>query len=192
MSDAVAVIVGAALVNNIVLAQYLGLCPLLGVSRRRDAAVGMCLATACVLTFAAGICHVIDKHLLVPNELGYLRIVSFIVAIAGLVQLAELVIERTQPLLRELLGIYLPLITTNCAVLAVALLGTRPDATLLTAMLHGLGAAAGFALVLLLLAGVRERVALSAVPVALRGTPITLFSAAILAMAFMGFAGLDQ
>jgi electron transport complex protein RnfA len=190
--SALAVVVGAALVNNIVLAQYLGLCPLFGASRRLDATAGMALATAFVLTLSAGVCHVVDAHLLAPLDLGYLRIVAFIVCIAGLVQCTELVIARTQPLLHGVLGIYLPLITTNCAVLAIALPGAGAGATLAGAMLRGLGAAVGFALVLLLLSGLRDRIALAAVPRVLAGTPIALFTAGILAMAFMGFAGFDR
>ncbi|SUO97834.1 electron transport complex subunit RsxA [Suttonella indologenes] len=183
------IIFATTLVNNFVLSQFLGLCPFMGVSRKFDTALGMGLATAFVLTLSACSANLIDTYLLRPFNLQYLRTISFIVAIAVLVGLTEMFIAKTSPLLHRLLGIYLPLITTNCAVLGVALLNANQEHSLLASAVYGLGAALGFTLVLILFAAIREHLEAADVPLPFRGTPIALISAGILAIAFMGFGG---
>ncbi|MCL4792054.1 MAG: electron transport complex subunit RsxA [Gammaproteobacteria bacterium] len=190
MAELLLIAVGAATVNNFVLVRFLGLCPLLGVGSRLDSAAGMSLATGFVLTVTAGLSYLLDHWVLLPLDLGYLRIISFILLIAGTVQLAELVIRRRHALLHRLLGMYLPLITTNCAVLGVALLNTGTAASLAEALATGLGAGLGFALVMLLFASLRERLESSEVPHAFRGPAIALVTAGMMSLAFLGFAGL--
>lgn len=187
--DLLLIIVSAALVNNFVLVQFLGLCPFLGVSTRLESAIGMSAATAFVLTLASVVAYLLTRWVLVPLELEYLRIVMFILIIAALVQLVELVMRRSVPLLYRMLGIYLPLITSNCAVLGVALLNLREQHSLAESALYGLGAAAGFSLVLIALAAARERLAMADVPSSFRGAPIGLITAGLMALAFMGFVG---
>lgn len=189
MQHYLGIIFATILVNNFVLSQFLGLCPFMGVSRKFDTALGMGLATAFVLTLSSCAANLIDTYLLKPFDLQFLRTIAFIVAIAVLVGLTELFIAKTSPLLHRLLGIYLPLITTNCAVLGVALLNANQDHNLLESALYGLGAALGFTLVLILFAAIRERLEAADVPAPFRGTPIALISAGILAIAFMGFGG---
>jgi electron transport complex protein RnfA len=191
MSDLLLLAIGASLVNNFVLTNFLGLCPFIGVSRRFEAAAGMALATLFVLTLASGLSHAAWHWLLEPLGLEYLRILVFILLIAAVVQLAELVIRSTSPLLHELLGVFLPLITTNCAVLGVALLNLDRQHGLLQSLVFGAAAGAGFGLALLLLAALRERLDADDVPSAFRGAPITLITAGLMALAFMGFSGLD-
>jgi electron transport complex protein RnfA len=188
--DLVLIVVSTVLVNNFVLVKFLGLCPFMGVSRKLDAALGMGLATTFVLTASSVAAWSVEHWLLAPLGLAYLRTIAFIVVIAGVVQFTELVVQRTSPLLHQLLGIYLPLITTNCAVLGVALLNVQQGHGLLGAAAYGFGAALGFALVLTLFAALRERLAGADVPLPFRGTPIALITAGLLALAFMGFAGL--
>jgi len=183
------IIVSAALVNNFVLVKFLGLCPFLGVSSSVESAVGMSLATAFVLTLAAVASYLITRWVLEPLELMYLSTVSFIVVIAALVQLTELFMRRTAPVLHRVLGIYLPLITSNCAVLGVALLNVREQHSLVESALYGLGAALGFGLALVALAAARERIELADVPASFRGAPIGLITAGLMALAFMGFTG---
>ena len=187
--DFLLIIISAALVNNFVLVQFLGLCPFMGVSNRVEGAAGMAMATAFVLTLSSVASYGLTEWVLAPLGLEYLRIVTFIVVIAGLVQLTELVMRSAAPLLHRVLGIYLPLITTNCAVLGVALLNVRQQHSLVESALSGLGPAAGFGGVLILLAGARERLALADVPDSFRGAPIGLVTAGLMALAFMGFAG---
>ncbi|MDX1625776.1 MAG: electron transport complex subunit RsxA [Wenzhouxiangellaceae bacterium] len=187
--DLILIIVAAALVNNFVLVQFLGLCPFLGVSRRIEGALGMAMATAFVLTLSSVASQLLMNWVLEPLGLEYLRIVAFIVVIAGLVQLTELSMRRAAPLLHRVLGIYLPLITSNCAVLGVALLNLREGHTLVEAALYGFGAALGFGIVLVLLAAARERLAIADVPESFSGAPIALVTAGLMALAFMGFAG---
>ncbi len=187
--DLVLIIVSAALVNNFVLIQFLGLCPFMGVSNRIEGAAGMAMATAFVLTLASVASYLLTEWVLDPLGLEYLRIVSFIVVIAGLVQLTELVMRNLAPLLHRVLGIYLPLITSNCAVLGVALLNVRQQHSLIESALYGFGAAAGFGGVLVVLAAARERVAMADVPESFQGAPIALVTAGLMALAFMGFAG---
>lgn len=183
------IIISAALVNNFVLVQFLGLCPFLGVSNRLEGAAGMAMATAFVLTLAAVASYCLTAWVLEPLGLQYLRIVAFIVVIAGLVQLTELAMRHSAPMLHRVLGIYLPLITSNCAVLGVALLNVREQHSLVESALYGFGAAAGFGGVLVLLAAARTRLATADVPQSFQGAPIALVTAGLMALAFMGFAG---
>jgi electron transport complex protein RnfA len=183
------IVLAAALVNNFVLVQFLGLCPFMGASRRIEGAVGMGLATGLVLTTASGLSFLVDRYLLQPYELQYLRLLSFILVIGAAVQLTDTLIRRFSPLLHRLLGIYVPLIASNCAVLGVALLNSAASRSFVAALFYGAGAALGFALALALLAGLRERLAHSDVPLAFRGGAIAFVTAGILSLAFLGFTG---
>ncbi len=183
-------LISTALVNNVVLAKFLGLCPFMGVSRKMDSALGMGMATTFVLTLATAAGWMLEHWLLAPLGIQYLRILSFILVIAATVQFTEMVIRKVSPGLYQVLGIYLPLITTNCAVLGVALLNLQEDHVFLESLLYGFGSALGFTLVLLLFAGLRERLALASVPDAFTGAPIGFVTAGLLGLAFMGFAGL--
>ena len=185
-------VLGAVLVNNVVLVRILGLCPFMGVSKKLETAFGMGAATTFVLTVATGASYVIDHFLLIPFELDYLRTISFIVTIAAIVQLTEMVIQKTSPVLHQVLGIYLPLITTNCAVLGVPLLNIANKHNFIESLLFGAGNAVGFSLVLVLFAGIRERVDGADVPQPFRGVAIALVTAGLMSLAFMGFAGLDK
>ncbi len=187
--DLVLIIVSAALVNNFVLIQFLGLCPFMGVSSNVESAVGMSLATAFVLTLATVSSYLLTTYVLAPLDLMYLTTVAFILVIAALVQMTELFMRHAAPLLHRVLGIYLPLITSNCAVLGVALLNLREQHSLVESALYGVGAAAGFGMVLIALAAARERLAMADVPASFRGAPIGLITAGLMALAFMGFTG---
>ncbi len=186
------ILIGAVLVNNIVLVKILGLCPFMGVSKKIETAYGMGAATTFVLTVATGAGFVIDHYLLSPFGLEYLRTLSFIVTIAAIVQLTEMLIAKTSPVLQQSLGIYLPLITTNCAVLGVPLLNLNNDYTFTESLLFGMGSAVGFTLVLVLFAALRERIECADVPHYFKGSAIAMVTAGIMALAFMGFAGLDK
>lgn len=190
MGEVGLILIGAALVNNFVLAQFLGLCPFMGVTRQYQPALAMGLATAFVLTTSAAVSHVLYHAVLVPLDLTFLRIVVFIVVIASVVQLTERVLRASHPLLYEVLGLYLPLITSNCAVLAVALLAIGQDLGFLETVVYGVGAALGFSLVMVLFAALRERLQHAPVPAPFRGAPVALVTAGILSLGFMGFAGL--
>ncbi len=190
--DLLLIVVSAALVNNFVLIKFLGLCPFLGVSSSVESAVGMSLATAFVLTLAAVSSHILTRWVLEPLELMYLATVSFILVIAGLVQLTELFLRHSAPLLHRVLGIYLPLITSNCAVLGVALLNLREHHSVVESALYGFGAALGFGAVLIALAAARERIETADVPACFRGAPIGLVTAGLMALAFMGFTGFGR
>ena len=192
MTSYLFIVLGAVLVNNVVFVRILGLCPFMGVSKKLETAVGMGAATTFVLTMACGASYVIDRWLLIPNQLEYLRTLSFIVTIAAIVQLTELVIQKTSPLLHQVLGIYLPLITTNCAVLGIPLLNVSLRHDFLESLLFGFGSAVGFTLALILFAGIRERLEAADVPVHFRGTAIAMITAGLMSLAFMGFAGLDK
>ncbi|MDK9705226.1 MAG: electron transport complex subunit RsxA [Sulfuritalea sp.] len=192
MTSYLFVVLGAVLVNNVVFVRILGLCPFMGVSKKLETAVGMGAATTFVLTMACGASFIIDRWLLMPNQLEYLRTLSFIVTIAAIVQLTELVIQKTSPLLHQVLGIYLPLITTNCAVLGIPLLNVSLRHNFLESLLFGFGSAVGFTLALILFAGIRERLEAADVPVHFRGTAIAMITAGLMSLAFMGFAGLDK
>ncbi len=190
MSEYFFILLGTALVNNVVLVKFLGLCPFMGVSNKLDTAIGMGFATTFVLTIASVSSWLIEHYILVPLDIGFLRIISFILVIAAVVQFTEMFVKKTSPVLYQLLGIFLPLITTNCAVLGVALLNLQEDNTFMQSALYGVGSALGFTLVMVLFAGLRERLALANVPVAFAGAPLGFIVAGLLAMAFMGFTGL--
>ncbi|HEY5568592.1 MAG TPA: electron transport complex subunit RsxA [Gammaproteobacteria bacterium] len=183
------IILAAALVNNFVLVQFLGLCPLMGASRRVEGAVGMALATGLVLTTASGLSYLVDHFLLIPNDLEYLRLISFILVIGAAVQLAEQMVRKLSPLLNRVLGLYIPLIASNCAVLGVALLNSTASRSFVAALFYGAGAALGFGLALALLAGIRERLEFADVPGPFRGASIAFVTAGIMSLAFLGFAG---
>ena len=186
------IIVGAVLVNNVVLVRILGLCPFMGVSKKVETAFGMGSATTFVLTVATGASYIIDHFLLTPFGLEYLRTLSFIVTIAAIVQLTEMVIQKTSPVLHQVLGIYLPLITTNCAVLGIPLLALGNKYDFIESLLFGFGSSVGFSLALILFAGIRERIEGADVPIYFRGTAIALVTGGLMSLAFMGFAGLDK
>lgn len=190
MTDLLLLALGASLVNNFVLTNFLGLCPFVGASRRFEAAAGMALATIFVLTLASGLSYLAWRWVLEPLGLEYLRILVFILLIAAVVQFTELLVRATSPLLHELLGVFLPLITTNCAVLGVALLNLDRRHGLLESLVFGAAAGAGFGLALLAFAALRERLESSDLPVAFRGAPIALVTAGLMALAFMGLSGL--
>lgn len=192
MTDIFLVLLGAAFVNNFVLVKFLGLCPVMGVSNRLDSAYGMAMATGFVLTLSAALSWMVQHWLLAPLGLDYLRTLAFILVIAGVVQFVELAMARRQPRLYRVLGIYVPLIATNCAVLGVTLLNVQEKRTLFEAVLYGFGAALGFALVLVLFSAMRERLETADVPAAWRGMPIALVTAGLMSLAFMGFAGLAR
>ncbi len=184
------IMLGTVLVNNIVLVKMLGLCPFMGVSKKLSAAVGMGAATAFVLTLASGLSYLVDHHLLIPNDLSYLRTLSFIVVIAAIVQFTEMFIRKSSPVLYQALGIYLPLITTNCAVLGIPLLNVQENHNFIESLVYGFGGAIGFGLVLALFAAMRERLEGAAIPAPFRGSAIAMVTAGLLSLAFMGFAGL--
>lgn len=192
MPDALVILLTAIFVNNFVMVQFLGLCPFMGASQKLDSAIGMAAATTFVLTLAAAVSFLLERYVLVPFGLEYLRIIAFIVVIAGLVQFAEMVIRATQPLLHQILGLFIPLITTNCAVLGVALINVRQSRSFLDAIFFGLGAALGFSLLLVLFAAMRERLEHADVPVPFRGAAINMITAGILSLAFMGFTGMGR
>lgn len=192
MSDLILILVSTVLVNNFVLVRFLGLCPFMGVSRNLEAAFGMSLATAFVLTLSSAIAYLLHQYVLVPLSLQYLRTIAFILVIAASVQFTEIMVRRLSPLLHQLLGIYIPLIATNCAVLGVALLNVQEAQGFVQSVFYGFGAAAGFALVLVLFAGIRERLQAADIPRPFRGTAIALMTAGIMALAFMGFSGMAR
>jgi len=192
MTSYLFILLGAALVNNVVLVRILGLCPFMGVSKKLETALGMGAATTFVLTLGSGTSYVIDSWLLIPNDLEYLRTLSFIVTIAAIVQLTELIIQKTSPMLHQVLGIYLPLITTNCAVLGIPLLNIGLKHNLVESLLFGLGSSVGFTLALVMFAGVRERMEGADIPRFFRGNAIAFVTGGLMSLAFMGFAGLDK
>jgi electron transport complex protein RnfA len=190
MTEYALILVSTVLVNNFVLVKFLGLCPFMGVSRKLETAMGMGLATTFVLTLSSVSSYLVNEYLLQPLGLEYLRTIAFILVIAVVVQFTETVMHKTSPMLYQVLGIFLPLITTNCAVLGVALLNTQEQHNFVESALYGFGAAVGFSLVLVLFAAVRERVAVADVPQPFQGNAIALITAGLMSMAFMGFAGL--
>jgi Na+-translocating ferredoxin:NAD+ oxidoreductase subunit A len=191
LSGYLQLVIWAVFVNNFILMQFLGICPFIGVSRKVESAVGMSAAVLFVMTLAAAITWMLYRFLLTPLSLEFLRTIVFILVIASLVQLVEMAIKKLSPALFQALGIFLPLITTNCAILGMALLALQRDFPFLTSLVFALGSAAGFGLVLIVFAGIRQRLELvTETPRLLRGTPLALVTAGILAMAFLGFAGL--
>ena len=192
MTEYVLILVSTVLANNFVLVRFLGLCPFMGVSGKVEGAIGMSVATLFVLTLSSVSAYLLNRYLLEPLGLQYLATLGFILVIATVVQLTEMAIRKSSPLLYRVLGIFLPLITTNCAVLGVALLNVRQQHNLLQSALYGFGAAAGFGIVLIAFAAMRERLAHADIPVHFRGAPIALVSAGLMALAFMGFSGLAK
>lgn len=189
MQDYLLILIGTVFVNNIVMVKILGLCPFMGVSRKLETSLGMGAATTFVLTLASGLSYLIDTYLL-GTELTYLRTLSFIVVIASIVGFTEMFIKKTSPVLFRVLGIYLPLITTNCAVLGIPLLNVQERHDFVSSLFFGMGGALGFTLVLVLFAAMRERLEAADVPAPFRGTSIAMITAGIMSLAFMGFAGL--
>jgi Na+-translocating ferredoxin:NAD+ oxidoreductase subunit A len=183
-------LLSTALVNNVVLVKFLGLCPFMGISKKVDTAVSMGMATTFVMTMSSASCWMLEHWLLAPLGIEYLRILVYILVIASVVQFTEMVVRKTNPALYQVLGIYLPLITTNCAVLGIPLISTQEHQPFIVSLLFGFGSAVGFSLVLALFAGLRERLALARVPGVFAGPPIGFITASLLALAFMGFAGL--
>ncbi len=190
MSEYILLLIATVLVNNFVLVQFLGLCPFMGVSGKLDTAIGMSMATTFVLTLASITSYLVNQYILAPLELEFLRTMSFILVIAVVVQFTEMVVRKTSPTLYRLLGIFLPLITTNCAVLGVALLNINKQHTFIESAIYGFGAAIGFSLVLVLFAAMRERLAVADVPSPFKGAAIAMITAGLMSMAFLGFTGL--
>ena len=190
MAEYLLLFIATVLVNNFVLVKFLGLCPFLGVSTKVDAAVGMSFATTFVLTLASALSYLVNQWLLVPLEIEFLQTLSFILVIAVVVQFTEMVMHKTSPVLHNVLGIFLPLITTNCAVLGVALLNINENHNFVESLVFGFAAATGFSLVLILFAGMRERIDAADVPAPFRGASIGLITAGLMSLAFMGFSGL--
>ncbi|MFT5662675.1 MAG: electron transport complex protein RnfA [Gammaproteobacteria bacterium] len=189
-SELFLLLISTVFVNNIVLVKFLGLCPFMGVSRKVETAIGMSAATTFVLTLSSILSYMIDSWILAPLGLEFLRTIAFIIAIAAVVNFTELVVHKTSPLLYNVLGIFLPLITTNCAVLGVALINVQERNSFLQSAVYGFGAALGFSLVLVLFAAMRERVNVADVPTPFRGAAIGLVTAGLMSLAFMGLAGL--
>ena len=189
MESYLLIIISTVFVNNIVLIKILGLCPFMGVSKKLEAAIGMGAATTFVLTLGSGSSYLINEYLL-GTDLAYLRTLSFIVVIAGIVQFTEMFVEKTSPLLYQMLGIYLPLITTNCAVLGIPLLNVQAHHNFIESLFFGMGGAIGFSMVLILFAAMRERLEAADVPIVFRGSAIAMVTAGLMSLAFMGFSGL--
>lgn len=183
-----AIVIGAIFVNNVVLSQFLGICPFLGVSSKVETSFGMGMAVTFVMALSSVVTWAIQTYILVPFGIEYMQTITFILVIAALVQMVEIVLKKISPALYQALGIFLPLITTNCAVLGVAIIAVQKDFDLLTGVIYSVATALGFALALILFAGIRERLEVEDTPQALRGVPIALITAGLLAMAFMGFA----
>jgi len=190
MSEYLLLLIGTVFVNNIVLVKFLGLCPFMGVSRKVETAIGMSAATTFVLTLSAILSFMINSWILAPLGLEFLRTIAFIIAIAAVVNFTELVVHKTSPLLYNVLGIFLPLITTNCAVLGVALINVQEANSFMQSAVFGFGAALGFSIVLVLFAAMRERVIVADVPVPFQGAAIGLVTAGLMSLAFMGLSGL--
>jgi len=186
----IVIVISAILVSNIVLAQFLGICPFLGVSTKVSTAIGMSAAVVFVITLATMVTWLVNKYVLVPLEITFLQTISFILIIAFLVQMVEIILKKISPPLYQALGIYLPLITTNCAVLGVALLVQAKNYNLLQSVVFGASIAIGFGFAMLIFSGIREQLELVGTPKGLRGIPIALITAGILSLAFMGFSGL--
>ncbi len=190
MSEYLLLFIGTVFVNNIVLVKFLGLCPFMGVSRKIETAIGMSAATTFVLTLSAVLSYMINSWILAPLDLQFLRTIAFIIAIAAVVNFTEMVVHKTSPLLYNVLGIFLPLITTNCAVLGVALINVQEQNNFLQSLIYGFGSALGFSLVLVLFAAMRERVNVADVPKPFQGSAIGLVTAGLMSLAFMGLTGL--
>lgn len=190
--EIIGIIIVAIFVNNVVLAQFLGICPFLGVSKKVDTAIGMGLAVTFVMTIATIVTFLLQKGILEAFGLEYLQTITFILVIAALVQMVEIILKKISPSLYQALGVFLPLITTNCAILGVAILVTQKNYNLLESVIYAIATSIGFALALIIFSGIREQLALTKVPKAMEGIPLALITAGIMAMAFMGFSGIDQ
>lgn len=188
----IGIIIVAIFVNNVVFSQFLGICPFLGVSKKVDTAIGMGLAVTFVLTMATLVTFLLQKGILEPFNLEYLQTITFILVIAALVQMVEIILKKISPALYQALGVFLPLITTNCVILGVAILVIQKDFNLLQSITYAVATAIGYAMALIIFSSIREQLALTKVPKAMQGIPIALITAGIVAMAFMGFSGIDQ
>ena len=189
MKELLLIIISSAVVNNVILSQFLGLCPFLGVSKKVETAAGMGAAVIFVITVASFVTAVLNSILLVPLNLTYLQTIVFILVIAGLVQIVEMFLKKSMPALYESLGVYLPLITTNCAVLGVALTNVQKSYSILTSVVNGLGTAVGFTIAIVILAGIREQMEYNDVTESFQGMPIVLVTSGLMAIAFFGFSG---
>ncbi|MBP7181138.1 MAG: electron transport complex subunit RsxA [Dysgonomonadaceae bacterium] len=190
--EIIGIIIVAILVNNVVFSQFLGICPFMGVSKKLDTAIGMGAAVTFVLTLATLVSFLIQKGILEPFGLEYLQTITFIFVIASLVQMVEIIIKKISPPLYQALGVFLPLITTNCVILGVAILVIQKDYNLLESIIYAVSTAIGYAMALIIFSSIREQLTLTKIPKAMQGVPIALITAGILAMAFMGFSGIDQ
>jgi len=190
MTDILLILVSTVLVNNFVLTRFLGVCPFMGVSNKLEGAIGMAVATTFILTLSSVASYLLYQYLLKPLSLEYLSILGFILVIAVAVQLTEMILRRSNPVLYRVLGVFLPLIASNCIILGVALLNVQQQHNLLQSALYGFGAAAGFGLVLVMFAAMRERISSADIPLPFKGAPIGLMTAGLMALAFMGFSGL--
>jgi electron transport complex protein RnfA len=190
MSDYFLLFIGTVLVNNFVLVKFLGLCPFMGVSNKIETAVGMSFATTFVLTLTAAVSYIVNKYILLPLDLVYLQTLGFILVIAVVVQFTEMVMHKTSPTLYRLLGIFLPLITTNCAILGLALLNINENHDFVESIIYGFSAGVGFSLVLVVFSSMRERLAASDIPFPFKGASIAMVTAGLMSLAFMGFTGL--
>lgn len=188
----IGIIIVAIFVNNVVLSQFLGICPFLGVSKKVDTAIGMGLAVTFVLTIATIVTFLLQKAVLEAFGLEYLQTITFILVIAALVQMVEIVLKKISPALYQALGVFLPLITTNCVILGVAILVIQKEYSLLESVVYAVATAIGYAMALVIFSSIREQLALTKVPKAIQGIPVALITAGIMAMAFMGFSGIDQ
>lgn len=182
--------IGAVLINNVILSRFLGICPFLGVSKRVETAFGMGMAVTFVMTLASTISYIVYQYVLVKLEIEFLYTIAFILVIASLVQLVEMVIKKTSPSLYQALGVYLPLITTNCAVLGIAVINMNQEYSLIQSVINGFGSAIGFTLAIVVLAGITEKTNYNNVPKAFKGYPVRLIAAGLMAIAFLGFQGL--
>ncbi|HBG57662.1 electron transport complex subunit RsxA [Proteiniphilum sp. UBA1028] len=190
--ELIGIIIVAIFVNNVVFSQFLGICPFLGVSKKVDTAIGMGMAVTFVLTIATIVTFLLQKGILEPFGLEYLQTISFILVIAALVQMVEIVLKKISPALYQALGVFLPLITTNCVILGVAILVIQKDYNLLESVIYAVATAIGYAMALIIFSSIREQMALTKIPKAMEGIPIALITAGIIAMSFMGFSGIDQ
>ena len=188
--ELLAITLGAVLANNFIFSQFLGICPFLGVSKKVDTAVGMGIAVTFVMGLASAVCFLVDKFILVPLDLGYMQTVAFILVIASLVQFIEMFLQKSMPSLYTALGVYLPLITTNCAVLGVVLLNVQNNYNFISSVVYGITGGLGFLLAIVLFASIRERLVFAEYPKSFEGFPIALVTAGLMALAFMGFSGL--
>ena len=188
----IGIIIVAIFVNNVVLSHFLGICPFLGVSKQVDTAIGMGLAVTFVLTIATIVTFLLQKGILEPFNLQYLQTITFILVIAALVQMVEIILKKISPALYQALGVFLPLITTNCVILGVALLVIQKDFSLIESVVYAIATAIGYAMALIIFSSIREQLALTKVPKSIQGIPVALITAGIIAMAFMGFSGIDQ